>query len=174
MLENENIRLRAVEPEDLEMLYRWENDTALWGAGNTHFPLSRFALKRYISQAQGDIYQTQWQRLIICEKASGAAAGTVDLFDFDFHNSRVSLGLFVEQQFRGKHFARQALQLVEDYVFNYLKINQLNAFIAVNNEVSATLFRQRKYFETALLKAWVRQGNNFVDVIVFQNVRQHS
>ena len=29
-LEDEVIRLRALEPEDLELLYRWENDSALW------------------------------------------------------------------------------------------------------------------------------------------------
>lgn len=28
-LENEHIRLRALEPEDLEILYQWENNTQL-------------------------------------------------------------------------------------------------------------------------------------------------
>ena len=34
-LENENIKLRALEPEDLEFLYKWENASQLWIQGNT-------------------------------------------------------------------------------------------------------------------------------------------
>ena len=35
LLENERVCLRALEPEDLELLYRWENDSELWEVGNT-------------------------------------------------------------------------------------------------------------------------------------------
>ena len=48
LLESAIIRLRAPEPEDLELLYKWENDTSLWLAGNTRAPYSRFQLKQYI------------------------------------------------------------------------------------------------------------------------------
>ena len=29
-LENKKIKLRALEPEDLDFLYKWENDTKFW------------------------------------------------------------------------------------------------------------------------------------------------
>lgn len=35
LLENERIVLRALEPEDLEVLFRWENDASLWELGST-------------------------------------------------------------------------------------------------------------------------------------------
>ena len=38
LLENSNIRLRAPEPEDLEILYKWENDTSLWEYGASITP----------------------------------------------------------------------------------------------------------------------------------------
>jgi diamine N-acetyltransferase len=38
ILENDGIRLRAVEPEDLETLYRWENDEANWKQSNNPLP----------------------------------------------------------------------------------------------------------------------------------------
>ena len=44
-LESENICLRAPEPEDLELLYEWENDSSLWIAGNTRAPYSKFQLR---------------------------------------------------------------------------------------------------------------------------------
>ena len=41
-LENDTIRLRALEPEDLDLLYAWENDTSLWEFGSTLVPYSRY------------------------------------------------------------------------------------------------------------------------------------
>ena len=49
ILENDGIRLRAIEPEDLELLYRWENDETNWKQGNTLVPYSRYILKKYIA-----------------------------------------------------------------------------------------------------------------------------
>ena len=34
LLENKTIQLRAIEPEDLEVLYKWENDTDVWKYGS--------------------------------------------------------------------------------------------------------------------------------------------
>lgn len=49
LLSNDRVRLRALEPEDLELLYRWENDPELWEVGNTLAPYSRYILKEYIA-----------------------------------------------------------------------------------------------------------------------------
>ena len=45
-LTGKQIELRAVEPEDLDALYRWENDSSLWIYGSTVSPFSRYLLKR--------------------------------------------------------------------------------------------------------------------------------
>ena len=41
LLKNSQLSLRAVEPEDLEILYKWENSTELWIHGNTLAPYSK-------------------------------------------------------------------------------------------------------------------------------------
>ena len=35
------VHLRAIEPEDLDLLYRIENDVKLWNVGTTNVPYSR-------------------------------------------------------------------------------------------------------------------------------------
>ena len=49
-------RLRAPEPEDLEVLYTMENDTTLWFVSYNVAPYSRYQLKKYISESVHDIY----------------------------------------------------------------------------------------------------------------------
>ena len=41
-LSGTNIYLRAIEPEDLDILYQWENDSSLWVHGCTLAPFSKF------------------------------------------------------------------------------------------------------------------------------------
>jgi len=38
------ITLRPLEPEDIELLYAWENDMELWEMSNTKTPFSRYIL----------------------------------------------------------------------------------------------------------------------------------
>lgn len=72
-LENETIRLRALEPEDLELLYRWENNPELWSLGNTMSPYSRYILKEYIRESHRDIFDLKQLRLMIELRSTGAA-----------------------------------------------------------------------------------------------------
>ena len=64
------IRLRAPEPEDLEVMFRFENATDVWEMSNTTGPYSRFQLKQYIEQTQNDLFADRQLRLIasMCEE----------------------------------------------------------------------------------------------------------
>jgi len=168
LLENENIRLRAVEPEDLDRLYAWENNTQLWDVGNTRNPYSKYVLKQYIVDSDKDIYESKQLRLMMVSVKTGETVGTVDLFDFDIHNSRIALGLFVDVAYQGNGYARESLHLIEEYVFTYLKINQLYCHISENNTASMRMFEQEKYEKTGLLKDWIKTATGFENIVVFQ------
>ena len=171
LLENEIIKLRALEPEDLDKLYVWENQATFWIVGNTRQPYSKFQLKQYILQSDLNLYENLQLRLIIEQKSDSKAVGTVDLFDFDIHNSRIALGLFIDEEFQGKGIAKSALQLVEDYVFNFLKINQLYCHIAESNITSKTMFEKLGYEKNGALKNWIKVQNGFENIIVFQRFK---
>ncbi len=171
-LENENIRLRAVEPQDLEQLYIWENDPELWVVGNTRQPYSKYALKQYIKQIESDIYESKQLRLMIEDISSGDTVGTVDLFDFDIHNSRIALGLFIDPAKQGNGYATKALHIVENYVFNFLKINQLYCHIAESNTASRKMFEKEGYETNGLLKNWIKTPDGYENIILFQRFLQ--
>ena len=74
------VRLRAMEPEDLDMLYHIENDRSLWNVSATNVPYSRYALHNYIADAKNDIYIDGQVRLII-ENEQQETVGVIDLVD---------------------------------------------------------------------------------------------
>ena len=172
LLENEKIRLRAIEPNDLEQLYVWENNSDIWMVGNARQPYSKFVLKQYIINSGQDIYENKQLRLMLVDKGTNKTVGTVDLFDFDMHNSRIALGLFVDKGHQGKGYAKSALHLVEDYVFNFLQIQQLYCHIAETNTVSRKMFENEGYESNGIPKNWIKTLDGYDNIIVFQRFRK--
>lgn len=168
MLENEQIRLRALEPEDLDFLYKWENDTRLWEYGNTMSPFSKYVLHQYIEDSHRDIYEAKQLRLMIEDKATGLPAGTIDLFDFDLYHNRAGVGILIDDAFQKRSYATMAITLMKDYAFKFLKIAMLYAYIPVDNVPSLHLFRKLGFIETAHLKKWNRTSHGRRDVYIYQ------
>ena len=72
-----DIILRALEPEDLELLYEWENDDNYWLISNTSSPFSKYTLKRYIENSHKCIYETGQLRFMIEHIEDKIAIGTI-------------------------------------------------------------------------------------------------
>lgn len=169
LLEDEKIRLRAVEPEDLDLLYHWENNPNYWHAGEIRTLHSKFTLKQYILSAGRDIYENKQIRFMIESKELNQTVGTIDLFDFDAFNNRVGIGLLIDGDFQHKGFASAAIGLIKEYVFSYLKIHQLYAHVAETNKASAKLFEKNGFEKTCILKDWISTESGFTNVVLYQS-----
>ncbi len=169
LLQNDIIKLRALEPEDLEYLYKWENDTSLWEHSNTLSPYSRFVIKNYIENSHLDIFETKQQRFMIDSFEENATIGTIDLFDIDFYNLRAGVGILIaEEKHRHKGFAGQALKLLIQYAFLHLNLNQLYCSINENNHTSLKLFQKYGFVITGKKIAWVKSAGKMNDVYFLQ------
>ena len=161
------IHLRAIEPEDLDLLYRIENDVKLWNVGITNVPYSRYALHDYVANASGDIYTDHQVRLII-ENEQNEVVGIADVVNFDPGNRRAEIGLVIEQAFRGQGYGYSAMQALARYALNVLHLHQLYAVIEASNETCLQLFRHLGYQESSCLKDWLFDGREYHDAIVMQ------
>ncbi len=170
MMKNENIALRPLEPTDLDTLYHWENDCALWVVSDTVAPYSRAALWQYLEAYTGDIYAQRQLRLMITLASDGTPVGTIDFLNFDPLNNRAELGLFIDSRYRGKGLGRQALELLTDYAREHLGLRQLYVYIAVDNEVCLKLFDSYGYLRVGIIKSWVKRGNTYRDVVLLQMI----
>jgi diamine N-acetyltransferase len=169
-LENEKIHLRALEPEDLDVLYKWENDSSLWRYGSTLAPFSRFSLKEYLLDARLDIFQSRQLRLMIVLNNKGIAVGTIDLYDFDPMNCRAGIGILVDENYRQLGLGMQALQLIKSYAFGFLMLKQIYAFVPEMNEASVKLFIGSGYEKSGKLRAWIKNNGDFEDTYLMQLV----
>ena len=166
MLENENIKLRAPEPEDIEAFYQWENDTTLWSWSCTLAPYSRYVLRKYILSEQ-DIYEAKQIRFVIELKKGKKAAGMIDLYDYEPHHKRAAISIIIDKKYRHKGLASEALSLLCNYSFSFLKLHQIYAFIPVKNDPSKQLFIRSGFKENGLLHDWIQTADGYDDVLIF-------
>lgn len=168
-----DIILRAPEPEDLELLYKWENDTSMWLLSNTLTPFSKFTLKKYIESSSGSIFESSQLRLMIQIEGSKDTIGTVDLFDFDPFNQRAGVGILIaEESSRRKGYAKMAIEALIDYSFNRLKIHQLYCNILKDNSRSIKLFEGLGFKITGEKKDWIRSDDGYSDELTLQLINQ--
>jgi len=155
-----HIELRAVEPEDLELLYLWENDRTVWYVSNTLVPFSRYQLKRYIESDPSDIHTHKQLRMMIdcCEaEKQVCTVGAIDLFDFDPIHQRAGLGILIASaDDRRRGYALKAILLMIDYCRKVLFLHQLYCSIAANNTASIHLFEKAGFKITGTKKDWLR------------------
>lgn len=168
LLEDDRIHLRPLEPEDLELLYKWENDATLWTLGGTVSPYSYYILKEYISASHKDIYEQRQQRLMITLKDDGTTVGMIDLYDFDPHNSRAGVGILIDANYQGKGYAGNAVKLITEYAFSFLKLHQLYVHIPVENIPSIKLFTACGFKASGILRDWNSVAKGFCHVSIMQ------
>ena len=164
----ETIRLRACEPEDLELLYRWENDPAYWCGDELRTPYSRYVLKQFILRAGQSVYESRQMRFMAVRETDGITVGAVDLFDFDPHNSRAGVGILIDKPYQGIGLATASLLALRRYAFDHLHLHQLYAHIAVGNAASLRVFEKAGFVRTAVLRDWAKRDDAFEDVAVMQ------
>ena len=161
------VTLRALEPEDLDMLYHIENDQKLWNIGATNVPYSRYALHDYIAHASADIYTDKQVRLIR-ENGEGKAVGLADIVNFDPKHCRAELGIIIATPFRRMGYAQAAVAWVTRYAFSQLHLHQLYVVIAADNEPSLSLFRKAGFEQTLSLRHWLFDGSAYHDAVLMQ------
>jgi len=161
------VRLRAIEPEDLDLLYKIENDMRLWNVGATNVPYSRYTLHDYIANSTGDIYNDRQVRLMV-ENERREVVGIVDVVNFDPSHLRAEVGIVIENRYRRHGYAAAALQAIAKYSLSVLHLHQLYVFADTSNDASVNLFRKMGYEASIELKDWLYDGRRYHNAILMQ------
>ncbi|GAA0871613.1 GNAT family N-acetyltransferase [Gangjinia marincola] len=173
-LKNELVKLRALEPEDLEYLFSVENDEEFWEISHTNKPFSRKVLQQYLKNDHHDIYVVKQQRFVICSYQDDIL-GFIDLFDFNPKHKRAGVGiLLVNKEDRGKGYGKQALTLVLNYCFERLDLHQVYANIAEDNHISRTLFKSCGFKEIGIKKDWNFHQGVYHNELIVQHIHHVS
>lgn len=163
------IRLRALEPEDIELLYEIENNVDLWNVGVTNVPYSKLVLHDYIVTSTGDIYTDKQVRLMI-ENEDKDVIGIVDVINFEPRHLRAEVSIVILDKYRNKGYAGSVLNDLRTYSKEILHLHQLYAFVAQNNMASIRLFEKTGFTVSGVLHDWLYDGEKYQDALLVQAI----
>lgn len=169
-LKGKNIKLRALEPDDLGFLYELENNPQVWEISGTTTPYSKHVLKQYLDNSHRDIYDVKQLRLCICSVKDNLI-GLIDLFDFDPKNHRAGMGIVIlNEKNRNKGVGAEAIQLLSEYAFSVLALRQLYANVMEDNAGSIHLFKKLGFKQVGVKKDWIFSEGKYKNEILFQKL----
>ncbi len=172
MLKGQNIYLRTIEPNDAQLMLKWENNSENWAVSNTLVPFSEHLILQYVNSAQ-DIFETKQLRFIICVTDTDKPIGTIDLFEYDPLNQRAGLGVLIDEvSERNKGYANEALKLMIRYSWDRLNLHGLFCNIFESNEHSIKLFQKNGFVQTGIKKDWALIKNNWENELFFQLINE--
>lgn len=159
---------------DIDLLYEWENDRETWEVSNTITPYSKHVLKSYINSVT-DIYTDKQLRLIIEVKPHREAIGAVDLFDCDFTNRRVGIGILIANaENRGKGFGTEVIEVMLTYCYNVLAMHQVYCNVLTHNLNSIALFEKFGFKKIGVKRDWRFYNGVFHDELIMQKINKNG
>ncbi len=170
-LKNENIKLRALEPKDLDFLFKTENNSDFWEVSSTQTPFSKHVLKQYLANAHLDIYEAKQLRLLIVKKENDEAIGMIDLFDYNPQHKRAGIGILILNKYQKKGYATQAMRLFINYAFTFIDLHQIYANVPVDNLQSINLFKKLNFVQIGIKKHWIKKDEDYTDAAFFQIIK---
>lgn len=164
-IEGEHIVLRIADKSDVQQIFEWENDHSNWLVSGTVEPYSANQIEHFIEH-DNDIFAANQCRFMI--DSEGSRIGCIDLFEYEPKHGRVGIGVLVDPQYRGKGFAKEALQILIPFCRDTLKTKMLFADVLSNNESSINLFVHAGFEEIGVRKNWIRYEGEYLNQHMFQ------
>lgn len=165
---NCELKLRAVEPEDAEMMYKAENDEAAWQYSDYLAPMSCEILRQYALTYDADPLRSGQLRLVI--EYGESPVGLLDLFDISPRHLRADTGIYLLPEFRGMGLGVKALELAKEYSGRRLGLHQLTATIAQSNATAKLCYEKAGFKPTGIRPDWLRTPDGYQSATILSAV----
>lgn len=157
------IRLRAIEPEDVDFMFECDNDEQARIWTDYAAPISRRQLLEYALGYEADPFKCGQLRMI-AENEDRLPVGIIDFYEISLKDLRGMIGIYVLPQFRREGVGSKMLEKAINYATGSLGLKSIAAKISTKNLAALSLFVKCGFKEIATLPAWHRIGPDFHDI----------
>lgn len=159
---NKRVYLRAFEPDDYKTTIKWRKDDVIWDMlGGTKYFVSEAYEKQWI---ENTIFNSKDVKLAVCLDENDKHIGNVYMTNInEINRSCVSHVLIGEKEYWGHGYAREALLLAIDYMFNERNIHRIQANVLVSNVASLKMHEKCGYKLEGTLREAVYKNGKYQD-----------
>lgn len=159
---DKRVYLRAFEPDDYKTTIKWRKDDKIWDMlGGTKYFVSEAYEKQWI---ENTIFNSKDVKLAICLVENEKHIGNVYMTNInEINRSCVSHVLIGEKEYWGNGYAREALLLAIDYMFNERNMHRIQANVLTSNIASLKMHEKCGYKLEGTLREAVYKNGKYQD-----------
>jgi RimJ/RimL family protein N-acetyltransferase len=173
------IRLRALEPSDAEIFYKWDQNSER--ARNLDFvwpPTSLAFARAWIEEQSKKRLENDTYHWVI-EDRNGAPVGSISTHDCDRRRGTFSYGIDIAPEHQRKGYASEAIRLILKWYFEELGYQKANVSIVSYNTASINLHEKLGFQREGTLRRMTFSRGEYFDLVwlgmtmeEFQSARQ--
>lgn len=170
MINGENIRLWAIERDDLINNYVWANDPEIISSsGLPPYPMSFFEIEKWYE----NILINPLIRVFAIKLKTSEYIGNIELTQIDMRNRKAEVGLIIgDRNFRGHGYGQEALKLLTSFVFNELGFERLQTSVLEDNEISVKMFQGMGFVKEGISRNSFFTGGCYKNIINMSLLRE--
>ena len=165
MLHGQKTILRSISRDDLEHLWRFNNDVEVELAGGGDPPMPQSLARLY---AEYDSQATAGGRdgAAFAIEADGKFIGQCALFNFNETAHTCELGITIgDKAYWGGGYGRDAISILLDYAFRLRNFRRVYLAVNGNNERAIRAYRACGFVEEGRLREHVWSNGVYVDLV---------
>ena len=169
----DEVIVRKIVPNDLERLYEIYSNENLFRHSPMMLKKKRETVENMIGHFERDFNKHKMIMLgITLKKSPDDLVGTFELFDYNKEVNMITMGYRLNEQFWGQGIVTKVVEAMTDYLFNYVGINRIQAFVMPENSKSQNvLIRNGFTMEGTIRQGHIWKGHGVVDLILFFRLR---
>lgn len=167
MISGNRIRLRALERDDLDSLFTWWNDPALWALIGSRKRISGSEELEHWFEGELDKGSPQEGRTFAIDDEKGHLIGTAWYGTYEAADRQATVGLYIgDGEKRGKGYGTDALRTLCAYLFDELGLHKARLYVALENAPAIAVYFKLGFVEEGRLREHRFYGGKFHNFLV--------
>jgi len=160
---SEEIRLRALEKDDLEFMHRLNNDPDIM---TFWFEEPYRSLTNLKNQYDESLKSESLRQFIVAK--GDEKIGFVGLFGFEGVHRKAEFGIMIDTKHQGKGYAKKATKLAMAYAFCRMNVRKLNLTVDQYNEKAIHVYETMGFKQEARLEEEFFVNGEYHDVLTMR------
>lgn len=166
--QDDKVRLRAFEEEDWESCYTegFDSPARILLECAVELPPTIAGAKRFIEQNIA-FSSTNGRIMFTIENLEGNTIGGINLNSIDERNGTFSIGIVIDQPYRGQGYGTSAMNILLGYAFLERRLHKFNDYVLEGNEGSARMMQKLGCVQEGIRRQVVYIHGKHMDFIMF-------
>lgn len=173
MILGNDVRLRAIEREDIPRFVRWMNDPDVIEFLLMNSPLSKAMEERWFeSQLATPPHMGQILAIEVLENDEWVHIGNTGLHNVETVHSSAEFGIMIgEKAYWNKGYGREALRLILQHGFGNLNLHRIYLYVFENNLRGIRVYETVGFKREGVLRDDVYKNGRYLNVLIMSILR---